>query len=181
MIVPKIYYFPHLPLEGGPAQREHRCAGTQPYCVWLKVPHPSWAFAVLPIFSPTIIFFLLVSRNTLHISVLPFLLHFFQFLVLPNCFVPAFSLPKFSWACPHESPPPAYFLSHLSTLSFHVLPFPPASPFPYFPCFPSVPRPKSFWACPLEVSPPAYILSLYPSLPYLPVLWILLDFRLLCL
>ena len=56
---------------------EHLCAGTPPTAsVWLRVPHPLWAFALHPISPPTIVV-LLVSRSTF----LYFL--FLQFPVLP--------------------------------------------------------------------------------------------------
>ena len=94
-----------------------------------------------------------------------FLLHFLQFPSLP--------LPKSCWACPFEVLPPAYFLSHPSTLSSHVLPFSPAFPYPILPFVPVLPMlfphllslSKSSWACPPRVPLPAYFLPFSFTLP----------------
>ena len=103
----------------------------------------------------------------------------FNSLYFPLC--PALPLPKSWWACPLQIPPPAYFLSHPSTLFSHVLSFPLA--FPYFVLLfaPVLPMFVSHFPSHILLSMPApdssfsvlTCLSLYPSVPYFPVLWIL--------
>ena len=89
---------------------------------------PLWAFVLLPIFRPTIVV-LLVCCSTYFL----FLQHFLQFLVLSVLFPT--SSPKILL----NTPSPAYFLSHPSTLFSHVLPFPPVFPYPVLPFVPVLP------------------------------------------
>ena len=125
------------------------------------------------------LFCLIVSRSTF-----PYFFSsctFFNFLYFPSC--PALPFPKSCWACPLQVPPPAYFLSHLSTLSSHVLYFlsllhfliPYFHSFSYFPCLSRTFSLKICWARSLQVPPPAYFLSSRS-----PVLWILSPLCLYC-
>ena len=140
----------------------HRCAGILPTAsVWLRVSHPLWAFALLPISPPTIVA-LLVSRSTFPYFL--FLPLFLQFPVIP--------LPKSCWACLLQVPSPAYFPTSL-------YPFLLCTSFPscifFFPYFlhsptshvcPALPLPKSYWAwraAPGLSSSVLHFLSLYPS------------------
>ena len=124
----------HTPRKGtGSAYRGgvHRCAWTPPMAyVWPRVSHPSWAFALLPISPPTIIF----AYVLFHIPVLPFPPALPLISVLPV--LSSTSFPKLSWACQIEIPPQAYFLSHSSTISSHILTFPSAFPYPVLPFIP---------------------------------------------
>ena len=121
---------------------EHRCAGIPPTAfVWLRVPHPLWAFAFFPISQPTIVI-LLVSRFTF-----PYFFSYctsFNSLYFPLC--PALSLPKSCWACPLQRT--SFHI--LLPFSSNVLPFSLAFPYPVLPLS------KFSWACPLGVPPPAY-------------------------
>ena len=163
---------------------EHRCTGT-PLMAYVRsrVPHPSWAFALLSFFPPTIVFFLLVSDRSTFLYFL-FFQSFLLYPVLPNCFART-SSPKSSWACPLEVPSPAYF-------STFLYPFLPCTSF--FSCI-SLSRtslrsrtshvclalslPKSSWACPFWIPPSVYFLSF--TLPSCTSLYRFYhDFPLLC-
>ena len=146
---------------------EHPWAGIpHTASVWLRVPHPLWAFALLPISSPTIVA-LLVSRSTLLYFL--FLSHFLQFPYFPFC--PALPLPKSCWACSLQVPPPVYFPTSLypflsctffhSSISFSRT-FLSSRTSHFCPAFP---LPRSCLACPFQVPPPAYFLLFPFTLP----------------
>ena len=138
--------------------------------VWLRVPHSIWAFALFPISPPTIVG--LLACVSFHIPVLSFFLHFLYYPVLS-----VLSLTKSCWACPLQVPPPAYFLLHPYTFSYHVLPFllyfliPYFPSISYFPCLSRISSPKILLSMPAP-GPSSIVfpfLSLCPFLPYFPV------------
>ena len=146
-------------LEGGPAQRAEWVniaapEGIPPTAsVWLRLPHPLWAFALLPIF-PSITVVLLVSRSTFPYFL--FLLHVRQFPVLSvlsrtshpkillsmptsglsSKVLPFTSLYPFLLAFPYPVLPmfvPHFFsqnpVKHARSRSLAFFPFPPVLPF----------------------------------------------------
>ena len=85
---------------------EHCCTGILPTAsVWLRVLHPVWTFALLPI-SPPMISVLLVSRST-----------FLYFLHFPGLSIlSCTSSLKILLSMPFQVPPKAYFLSSCISL-----------------------------------------------------------------
>ena len=100
-----------------------------------RVPHLSWTFAFLPIFPPTICFCLwLVPHSRISFSPGTSFYPLYFPVVLSRT-----SLPKILLSiCPVEGLSPVYF-PHPSTLFSHVLPFPPAFPYPVFLFVPVLP------------------------------------------
>ena len=129
--------------------------------VWLRVPYPLWAFVLL-----RLLFCLCLVPHSLASFSFP---TFFNSLYFP--FSPAFPLPKSCWACPLQVLPPAYFLLHPSTLSSHVLSFPPAFPYPVLSFVPVLPMfvPHFPFQNPegeLQVPPSASFLPFSFTLPF---------------
>ena len=150
---------------------EHCCAGNPPTAsMWLRVPYPLWAFALLPNFPVNDCYFTCVSS---HIPVLPF----------PPALPPIPCTFRFVQHSPFQNPVVhARSRSFLQRTSFHIprtgtflsctsIFFLPPFLILYFPfrshtfCVCSaLPLPKSCWACTLQVPSPAYfLLFTFPS------------------
>ena len=159
----------------GPAHRaewvnsEHRYAGVLPTASGGQESLIPYSLLLSFLFTqrPATIVILLVSRSTFPYFI--FFPHFLEFPVFLFC--PALPLPKSSWACLLQVPPPAYFPTFLYS-------FLPCSSFFY--CIslsrtslrsptshvcPALSFPKSCWAGPLQVPPPMYFLPFPFTLP----------------
>ena len=150
---------------------------TDGLCV-VKISSSLLSFCSPSYFSANGCFFACVS---LYIPVLPFspalpsILRTFQY------FCHALPLPKSSWACRLEVPPPTYFYISLPVARMYFL-FLQHYLIPYFPCLSRNSTPKIFWACPLRVPPPAYFLPFSITLPSPTSMYcgFYLDYLLLC-